>query len=305
MKYTVDRKNPLNLSFTLDSGQAFRWERDGDIWVGVVRQKVCKVKQEGRVLVFTGFALDEFIDYFGLNQSMEEIIEESFRAEEVVHLPKIYEGLRILNQEPYECLFSFLLATRTSIERIKKMIEQICINYGERIVSDGKAYFTFPSPEKFLEGAEKLKVCGLGFRENRVLDLAEMILSGNLNLEKITAMNYEKARESLLKINGVGQKVADCVCLFSLRHYSSFPIDVHISSWFRGQNYRELEEVIGALSKGKMTERVYRTLAGFARKRFGRFAGYVQQYIFFDELCQNARGKRAKSTMQPAATNAM
>ncbi|MCX8174308.1 MAG: hypothetical protein N3F63_06870 [Thermoplasmata archaeon] len=304
MRYVAQPENPLNLDLTLDSGQAFRWRKEGNFWAGVVRHKVCRVVQEGRTITFAGFTMEEFVDYFGLNQSFREIVEESFGAEEVAHLPVTYSGLRILNQEPYECLVSFMLATNTNIKRIKGMVEQICLNYGDKISDGGKTYFGFPPPERFLECSERLKDCGLGFRERRVRELATKIVDGKFHLEKVASLDYPAAREALLEINGVGPKVADCVCLFSLRHYMSFPIDVHISAWFRKQNYMELGHVNATLANRKMSGKIYNLLADFARKRFGRFAGYVQQYIFVEELFQSASGTSPRSTVHPATMNA-
>ncbi|MEM3396892.1 MAG: DNA glycosylase [Thermoplasmata archaeon] len=304
MRYFVEPDNPINLDFTLDSGQAFRWRKEGEIWEGIVRQKVCKLRQEGRMITFTGFTMEEFLEYFGLNLKMKEVVETSFGAPEVSHLPTAYKGLRILNQELYECLFSFLLATNTNIKRIKAMVEKICLTYGEKIEVAGRIYFGFPTPEKFLQCSEKIKNCSLGFRDSRILELAEKIVDGKINLERIATLDYTSARNALLEIKGVGPKVADCVCLFSLKHYMAFPIDVHISSWFRKQNYMELESVNAALNQKKMSDKIYRILSDFARKRFGIFAGYVQQYIFLNEIFQNARGKSPRSTIKPAITNA-
>ncbi|MEM3444757.1 MAG: DNA glycosylase [Thermoplasmata archaeon] len=304
MKYIIEPENPLNVDLTLESGQAFRWRKEGEVWVGVVREKVCRVAQQGNVVTFTGFSMEEFLEYFGLKQDMREVVEESFRRPEVSHLPGLYRGLRILNQEFYESLVSFMLATNTNIQRIKGMVEKLCGNFGRRIVDGGKTYFTFPGPEKLLECPGKLNDCGLGFRRARILELAEKILDGKLNLERIAGMDYAGARASLLAIKGVGEKVADCVSLFSLHHYMAFPIDVHIKSWFRKQNYRELECVNPELGRRQLKPGTYRILGDFARKRFGRFAGYVQQYIFLDELLQSARGKRPESTMQLPARNA-
>ncbi len=284
MKYTLSADEPLNVAYCLESGQVFRWQKNGDVWTGVIKGKVCKIQQNGKTLTYTGFTHEELRDYFGLNLRFSEV-ERSFSQPEVKHLLDRYTGLRILHQDLYECILTFLLATNTSIRRIKKMIEVLSVTYGEKIKSGSEIYYSFPLPENIVREPASISKCKLGFREERVVEFAKQVLDGTVNLEKISLMNYRNARNALMNIWGVGQKVADCVCLFALKHYNSFPVDTHIRKWFARQRYMELKDIYPKLGdKGHLSKKLYERIGEFAVRRFGKYAGYVQQYIYLEEL---------------------
>lgn len=172
-------------------------------------------------------------------------------------------GIRILHQDLWEMLVSFLISQQNNIVRIRKCIENICREYGEKKeLPDGTVYYGFPKPEALCELPEdELKQCNLGYRSKYVVRAAASVVSGEFSLEKVAAMPYKKAKEELMKLFGVGEKVADCICLFALHHLQAFPVDTHIRQAME-QHYKR----------------------GFPNRRYRAFRGVMQQYIFYYEL---------------------
>ena len=172
-------------------------------------------------------------------------------------------GIRILRQDLWEMIVSFLISQQNNITRIRRCIQNICEKYGEERTSpNGQKYFAFPTPEALaVLDDDDLKPCNLGYRSKYVVRAAKSVVSGEINLEAICQMNYKKAREELLKFFGVGEKVADCICLFALHHLQAFPIDTHINQALQAHYKR-----------------------GFPNRRYHGFQGVMQQYIFYYEL---------------------
>lgn len=172
-------------------------------------------------------------------------------------------GIRILRQDLWETIVSFLISQQNNIIRIRRCIQNICEAYGERLDSPGgEEYYAFPSPEALAGlGDDDLKACNLGYRSRYVVRAAASIVSKETDLEKIARLPYEEAKAELLKLFGVGEKVADCICLFALHHLQAFPVDTHIN--------RAMKEHYGQ---------------GFPQKRYDGYQGVMQQYIFYYEL---------------------
>lgn len=158
---------------------------------------------------------------------------------------------------------SFLISQQNHITRIRKCIQNLCETYGEERTSDsGNTFYTFPEPEKLAElGDDDLKACNLGYRSKYVVRTAKSIVSGEVDLDAIRHLPYAKAKKELLKLFGVGEKVADCICLFALHHLQAFPIDTHISQALQ-KHYKR----------------------GFPNRRYKGMQGVMQQYIFYYEL---------------------
>lgn len=172
-------------------------------------------------------------------------------------------GIRILRQELWEMLISFLISQRNNIPRIRRCIRLICEAWGKPLTASG--VYAFPTPEALAEADEKaLLACNLGYRARYVLAAARAVSEGALPLEPLAAMGYQEAKEALLRFYGVGEKVADCICLFSLHHLEAFPVDTHIR---------------------QVLEREYPQ--GFPFSRYGESAGIMQQYLFYYELLRS------------------
>jgi N-glycosylase/DNA lyase len=283
---------PFNLDATLCCGQVFRWERRGEWWLGVVEGRVVKVRQCGCELEFSG-ADEAFVKrYFCLNHDLQWISEEVGRDEHVRAALRQFWGLRLIRQEPWECLASFICATYKSVAAIRLMLGKLSLRFGERLTFEGGKFCGFPSAAQ-LAGASvsDLKACGLGYRAKYLLESSRMVSAGGYDVETLHAMTYSEAKHALLAFPGVGLKVADCVLLFGLGKLEAFPVDVwvkrillrHYAEHFPAGFVRKLSSQKG------LSDSAYKGLNEFGRTYFGGFAGYAQEYLYHYERCLGNR----------------
>ena len=288
MEIKLDRqKVPFSLEYSLDCGQLFRWQKLGDWWYGVAADKVIKIKQNEEGLIFEAFPdapNREFIQsYLRLDDDLPSIFAEISKDEHIREAVRRFRGLRLIRQEPWECLISYICATYKSIPAIKKMVNSISRCYGKKLTFDGIDFYTFPKPATLAQlDCQDLRSCGLGFRAERVIETAKRVDSKNLSLEALKRMDYPEAKQELLCLSGVGHKVADCVLLFSLEKLEAFPIDV----WMKRAATRlyashfDPSFINRVTGKGSITPKEYATIAQFGREYFGTYAGYAQEYLF-------------------------
>lgn len=187
---------------------------------------------------------------------------------------KYGEGIRILNQDIWETVISFIISANNNIPRIKGIIERLSKNYGELIKFRGEEYYTFPSPEQLKDvTVEEYRKLGLGFRDIRLYETTKMILQKEINLEEMeNNPNTTEVRNQLLKLSGVGPKVADCILLFSnLKRFEVFPIDVWVRRVMNDLYIKQKDET--KVSKKQIEE--------IAEEKFGNLAGLAQQYLFY------------------------
>jgi N-glycosylase/DNA lyase len=278
---------PFSLDYTLDCGQLFRWIKLGDWWYGVVADRVIKIKQDKKRLMFQFFPETRnysFIEnYLRLDDDLAAIFSEINKDEHMNKAINRFYGLRLCRQEPWECLISYICATYKSIPAIKKMIRNISRCYGNKLTFDGIDFYTFPKPEQLTQiNPNDLRRCGLGFRTDRVIETAKLVDSGKLSLQDLKRIDYNEAKRELLGLPGVGQKVADCVLLFSLEKLEAFPIDVWMkrtATTFYAHHF-ETSFIKRVAEKGSITTKEYANINSFGRKYFGRYAGYAQEYLF-------------------------
>jgi len=235
-KFILENPKSFELKDIFECGQCFRWniESDGS-YAGVVKDAVINVKKIGNEIIFTGNSKGDFEslikDYFDLKTNYTEIKKKLASIDENLKISTEFgKGIRILNQDLWECIISFIISANNNIPRIKKIIEKLSLNYGEKIEWNGKDYYTFPTVQSLSKATVKdLREMGLGFRDIRVFNTTQMILSKKVDIEKICLMeNSDQMREELLKLDGVGPKVADCILLFALKRFDVFPIDVWV-----------------------------------------------------------------------------
>lgn len=220
----------LNLSLTLDCGEAFRWEEQPDgSWSGVAFGKYLNIKKdEEDRFILKNTSLEDFEnvwkDYFDLNRDYVSICEKLKEDELISSTIDEYYGIRILNQEPWEALFSFVISQQNNIKRIKGIIKRLCNTYGEEVF-DG--WYSFPSAERLSKlTVEDFEELGTGYRAKYLKKLADDVANGIIDLDKIKNMSLEDAKKELLSIYGVGIKVANCALLFGFQFVECFPIDV-------------------------------------------------------------------------------
>ncbi len=250
----------LSLPQTLDCGQAFRFEPMTDTkWGGVACDRYIEMEIiKENILVLYGVGEEEFEavwrDYLDLDRSYTEIIQKISSHKVLKAAAEYGKGIRVLNQPPWETLCSFIISQNNNIKRIKGIITRLCENFGDKI----EGGYTFPTAEKLAKlKPEDLSELRAGFRAKYIIDAARKVTSGEVNLEILKGLPYGEAQAELLKITGVGPKVADCALLFSHRHIEALPKDV----WIK----RALQVLFG----GELPEVAL------------PYAGIVQQYIFF------------------------
>lgn len=256
----------LDLDHTLDSGQVFRWTGDGEWWTGVVGSRSLRLRQNGDRLDVQGDADEAFLrSYLRLDDDLEAIYRDISRDECIASIIDRFRGMRLIRQDPWECSASYLLASYSNVPRIKKMIENLCRTYG-RMLPDGR--YAFPSPEELAEGCGDITSCHLGYRAEWIRGYARSVMDGSFDLQRLQTLDYPEAVRYLKTVKGIGDKVADCIALFSLDHLEACPVDVRIA--------RAMKEIYGVSGS-------YKRVSGHARQHFGRFAGYAQEYLYIAE----------------------
>ena len=281
------RTTPFNLNHTLSCGQTFRWENHRNWWHGVAQETLVKIRQIGDVIRFQTFprSLDDtFIwSYFRLDDDLPYIYSKIEKDKHIKKAIRKFCGLRLIRQDPWECLISYICATNKNIPAIKDIINNMCTRFGEKKIFEDMDFYTFPKPHELAEAQlKKLRLCKLGFRAERVKQISNLVINGKLNLEALKKTHHKKAKKELMKLPGVGPKVADCVLLFSLNKLEAFPIDV----WIRRailEFYREhlkksfLKKIE---TKKSLSPNEYEVLSSFGRRYFGEYIGYAQEYLF-------------------------
>ncbi|MGD0405772.1 MAG: DNA glycosylase [Candidatus Bathyarchaeia archaeon] len=279
----------FDLDFSLCCGQVFRWKKIGEWWYGVVGENVFKIRQLGAELEFENVSEKFVTCYFGLNDDLEQISCCIGRDDYIRKALRKFAGLRIVRQEPWECLISFICATYKSIAAIELMLSKLSLKFGERKIFDGLDFYTFPTDGKLAFASENgLRECGLGYRAKYVQATAKKIHEGKIELERLKAMPYLEARKTLVEFPGVGLKVADCVLLFSLEKLEAFPVDVWVKRVILN-HYANLfpEALVKKLSTHEsLSNGEYEKLNAFGRSYFGKYAGYAQEYLYHYERTQ-------------------
>jgi N-glycosylase/DNA lyase len=279
----------FDLDFSLCCGQVFRWKKIGEWWYGVTGEKVFKIRQLGAELDFENVTKEFVTCYFGLNDDLEQISRCIGRDDYIRKALRRFEGLRIVRQDPWECLISFICATYKSIAAIELMLSKLSVKLGEKKAFDGLDFYTFPTVEKLAFASENgLRECGLGYRVKYVQATAKKIYESKIELESLKTLPYLEARKTLVEFPGVGLKVADCVLLFSLEKLEAFPVDVWVKRVILNHYANQLPEALvkklsthDSLSNGE-----YEKLSAFGRSYFGRYAGYAQEYLYHYERTQ-------------------
>ncbi|MEA4883078.1 MAG: DNA glycosylase [Clostridia bacterium] len=275
----------FDLHTTCHCGQAFRWRRtsgagadgvDGvDMEEGVVRGKLLRLEQRGGALVVhppvDSATMEVVMDYFRLRTPHAHIEQEIASIDPIMAAAVEHSrGLRLVAQEPWECLVSYILSARNGIPQISRAIENIARGWGRPLgdCQDEATRFSFPGPRD-LACAEECQIvaCKAGFRSRAVCEAAHRAATGETDLDAITAMEYPAAKEELIRLRGVGEKVADCVLLFSMGKFEAFPVDVWI------------ERAVRCLYFGG-AEIPHREIRRWASDKFGNLAGYAQEYLF-------------------------
>jgi len=275
-EYILENVKSFEPIHIFECGQCFRWNKEEDnTYTGIFKNNVINVKKENGKIIFTGICEENIknicTEYFDLKTDYEKIKQNLSKIDKFLANSIHYgAGIRILKQDIWETIISFIISANNNIPRIKKTIERISEKYGRKIEFRGKTYYTFPTAEEMKNATiQDFRDLGLGFRDVRIYETVQRTLKKDINLEKLQNENdIELLRENLLEIPGVGPKVADCIMLFSLKKYEAFPVD----TW--------VKRVIAELYF-ENKEQSPKIIQNFAKKQYGDLAGVAQQYLFY------------------------
>lgn len=279
-KYILENVNSFEPKHIFDCGQCFRWNKQEDgSYIGVVQNSVLNIKKEKGRVIFTGIGEENIekicTEYFDLNRDYEEIKRNLSKVDMYLKESISYgQGIRILNQDLWETIISFIISANNNIPRIKGIIERLSKAYGNKIEWRGKEYYTFPTIEQLSKADIKdLRALGLGFRDKYIYQTTKQIVSGQIDLQALhEESDTQKIRKALLSLSGVGPKVADCILLFStLKRFDVFPIDVWVRRVMNDLYIQDDDE--NKVSKRK--------IEALAKQKYGNLEGIAQQYLFY------------------------
>ena len=264
--YTINVENSIN------SGQVFLWRKNGNYWYGINGQDILKISNSGSIKSYQNIKTD----FFRKKDNIEKIIKSISKDSITKKAVKQYAGLRILEQDPFQCLISFITSSNSNIQKIKSSLEKISKKFGVKVKFDNQEFFLFPKPEKLANASiNEIKSCGVGYRARFIKEAANRTVLEKINFEYLKKSNYQNAKEEICLIPGVGNKVADCVLLFSLNKLESFPLDrwmIRILEKYYSDKFQ--------LETKTITEKQYGILHEKIVNHFGPYAGYSQQFLF-------------------------
>lgn len=276
----------FSLARTIESGQCFRWKKweEGRYTVLSGAHQVMLAQTGDSILFLDGVSEEEeayWRHYFDWDRDYGQIKEKLCKRDKVMaQAISVGDGIHILRQEFFETLVGFIVSQNNHIPRIKGIMERISQTYGNRL---GEGWYAFPTPEQLAEAAEEdFRRLGAGFRARYLADAVEKTVSGLICEEELRKMETDQAKVELMKICGVGEKVADCVLLFGLGRWEVFPTDV----WIR----RMMEELY---FHGRETS--LKEIQKKAERKFGKYRGLAQQYLFYYGRESQGRGGRRKA----------
>ena len=263
-----------NLALTLASGQAFRWRRTGDAWTGVIGSRWVRLRQEpGRIAAQTAAPPADWQwlrHYLQIEADLDKILASFPNDPPMRYAVAACPGLRLLRQEPWECMASFICSSAKQITQIGQIVALLCRTFGQPLqVPPGMdPAWAFPTAERLAAASEaELRACKLGFRAPFLSGAARKLAAGEVALSRLGGLPLEEARAALLTLPGVGDKIADCVLLFAYGFQEAFPVDVWIA--------RALQQLYFPKRRPGLPR-----LRRFSRSHFGPCGGYAQQYLF-------------------------
>lgn len=265
----------FNIKHIFECGQCFRWKKEeNESYTGVAKGKILNVEEKGNKIYLNNTNLEDFNniwhDYFDLGTNYTEIKNKLKEMDE--YLDKATDfgwGIRILKQDQWEMLISFIISSNNRIPMIQKAIDNLSKKFGKFIGEyNGKEYYAFPTPQELSRASkEEIRACQTGFRDKYIKSTADAVENNNDNVYGYSMLDTEQCRKELLKFNGVGPKVCDCISLFGMQKYDTFPVDVWVKRVM--QEFYVDEDM--SLPK----------IRAYALDKFGELAGFAQQYLFY------------------------
>ena len=260
---------------TFECGQCFRWERQPDgSFIGIANSQVVRISAHESTVEIKGITPEDYESFWKRYLDVDrdyKVIKDAVNINEAMGKAVTFgSGIRILRQDFFETLISFIISQRSSIPKIKSCVNKLCELCGERITFEGRTYYSFPTPQKVsMLSEDDIRSTGVGYRAPYILRAAQAMINGELDEKLLDTSDTPSARKQLLSLYGVGDKVCDCVLLFSLGKYDLFPSDV----WIK----RVMQEEFDAKDAKTLGE-----------SQFGSYSGFAQQYLFYWRKYNNA-----------------
>jgi len=262
----------INVENSINSGQVFLWKKNKEFWNGVNGDDVLSIDKNGNINSYQNFK----IDFFRQNDNLEKIIKSISKDKTVKIAVKKFQGLRILRQDPFQCLISFIVSSNSNIPKIKNNLENISKKFGKKIKFQNQEFFLFPNPKKLAKASiNEITSCGVGYRAKFIKEAAKIIDLKEIDFDYLKKCDYQDAKENICQIPGVGGKVADCVLLFSLDKLEAVPLDRWIIRILEKYYLKKFE-----ITTKTITEKQYNILHKKIVNYFGPYAGYSQQFLF-------------------------
>ena len=262
----------INIEDTINSGQVFLWEKKGDEWYGIDGENVLVIDEKTRKFRKNDA---EFI-FFRQNDNFEEIYSCLEKDKIVKKALDAFPGIRLLQQDPFQCYISFIVSSNSNIPNIKTRLQNLCRKFGEKRNIDSNELFVFPKSGSISKAPiSKILDCGVGYRAKAIKKASIAVTKGKIDFENLKNMNYNNAKQELVKVFGIGNKVADCILLFSLNKLEAFPLDrwmLRILQKYYSNKFEPTSKTI--------TDKTYEEIHEKVVEHFGKYAGYSQQLLF-------------------------
>ena len=265
--------NHINIHETINSGQIFLWENYRDTWFVIDGHDIIMARQ-------TPFKIMTFSkkpkNFFREDDNYEKILKNITDDKIVKNAIKHYPGLRVTRQDPFQCCISFIISANSNIPKIRMGLQKLCRKFGTKVMFQKKEFFLFPRPKMLAKATlQDLQECKLGYRSKYVLDTSSIIASGEIDFDELKKADYQEAKELLLKLPGIGDKVADCIMLFSLEKLEAFPLDTWLVKIL--QKYYSDDFCV---DKKTISKNKYENMHRSVLEHFGKYAGYSQQFLY-------------------------
>lgn len=272
--FEINDGSPFSLDNTLGCGQAPRWEKINGWWYGVVKENIIKTRQTENKIYFSGCSEKYYREYFSLDYDLKKFYD-SFRDDKFLNQAiEINRGLRIVGQDPWECLCFQMTINRKRISPGMDCFSRISQKLGEEIELDGRIYYTFPTAETIIEeGLSKLKTCNLGYKANNIYSAAKRVAEEPLWSKNINSMNLEDALKCINSFSGIKPIVAEWILVFAFRHYELFPVDSHMRN-------RMVKKYFSDVHFPRNSKMIDKYIIDYAKEHFREYSAYVLEYLF-------------------------
>lgn len=290
-------RNILDVHSTINSGQYFLWEKRNNSWYGIYEDSILKItlpeNKDNLTYEYNSFPRLENWQQsvFRLDDKYDEIIDEISRKDKVVeNITRKHIGLRIMRQKPIQCIISFLCSSNNNIPRIRFILRNLSRKFGKKIEWNNNTFYTFPTLKTLSTISQsELLHCGVGYRAEYVRKTVKTIVDQEIDMQLIKDSDYLKSKQEILKLSGVGEKIADCILLFSFDKVEAFPMD----TWIIKLLQKKICHMIALDSELKINDKItpsqYRLVSKKIREHYGKYSGYAQQFLYYSIREENGR----------------